>query len=98
MALTQSEIRLLVHEFKRMVMPELKRIVNEAVAKSDDRVMDAKQAAEYLGCKRRTIYNLKDLIPHEKVGNLLRFRKSGLDAFKERHTFSSTQTLTSARP
>jgi excisionase family DNA binding protein len=45
------------------------------------------ELAEYLKCSPGTIYNRtsRNEIPHLKVGGLLRFRRSEIDVWIERH-------------
>ncbi len=47
--------------------------------------LNVDQIAEYLGIKKSSIYSKVERkeIPHYKVGNLLRFRKSDIDAWME---------------
>jgi excisionase family DNA binding protein len=54
----------------------------------DDLLQGAQAAADYTGLNRRTIYSLiaSDSLKHTKIGKLLFFRKSELDA-----AFSSEQ-------
>lgn len=50
-------------------------------------LLDVAQAAEYLGLKKSSVYQLtmRKAIPVVKVGRLVRFRKQDLDAFIERN-------------
>lgn len=49
---------------------------------SNDLLDGARAAAEYVGVKTRTIYNLTErgLLPHVKIGGRLFYRKSELEA------------------
>jgi excisionase family DNA binding protein len=61
---------------------------NERVGK---RLLDAREAAEYLGLEVGTIYKKSRLreLPSVKVGRALRFDKSALDRYVEQHTIKA---------
>lgn len=73
--LTQDQLRLIAEEVAEILVRDgyVKRMT-----------MDAKEAAEYLGIERCTLYHSLDRIPHEKFGRRkLVFYRSALDKMKE---------------
>ena len=41
------------------------------------------EAAAYLNIKEKTLYAIKDKIPHYRVGRMIRFKREDLDAWME---------------
>lgn len=61
----------------------------------EDRLLTVKEAALYLGFRPGTVYNKvsEGIIPHIKLGNTLRFRRSELDLWiKERDAESRAES------
>lgn len=53
---------------------------------ADDKLLTRKEAAEYLGVKESTLAawaSRRTTVPFVKLGRLVRYRKSSLDALKE---------------
>lgn len=42
----------------------------------EDKVLGIDEVAQILGCKKQTVYNHIDEVPHSKFGNQLRFFRS----------------------
>ena len=63
-------------------------IVTQKIEISAAGLMDIANAAAYLGISVRTLRKWKDkrLVPFVKLGGLLKFRKSDLDAWIEQNT------------
>lgn len=61
-------------------------------------VMDVQGVAEYLGLAPSTIYDkVRDLeMPHTRLGNLIRFRKTDVDRWLGENTVRSHPTLQKA--
>lgn len=61
-------------------------------------VMDVEGVAEYLGLAASTIYDkVRDLeIPHTRLGNLIRFRKTDIDRWLGENTVRPQPSLRSA--
>ncbi len=66
---------------------QLRRIVREEIALARDRLaedrwLSPEQAADYLGCGKQRVYNLRDSgrLPRDKEGGRAVNRRSDLDA------------------
>jgi excisionase family DNA binding protein len=64
-----------------------KGIVSGQISK-EKQLLDTKEAAEYLGISRNTLYEwvIQNKIPYIKVGRLVKFRKEDLEAWLKRRT------------
>lgn len=83
--MTRAEARIVATELHRLIRADIIEHLNKAVSESLDRVLNVAQAAEYLGCKPKTIYNNISQIPHYHDGRHLRFSEKGLKEYmKER--------------
>lgn len=83
--MTRSEARMIAEELMKLLYEEVKHSVSTIAAKQTDRQMSVSEAASYLGCAVKTIYNKLDVIPHYKVGRHLRFSEAALtDYIRER--------------
>jgi len=52
------------------------------VAENSFPLLSVKEAAAYLGMSRDWVYErMKSLIPHDKIGGALRFRKEDIDRY-----------------
>ena len=52
------------------------------VAENSFPLLSVKEAADYLGMSRDWVYErMKSLIPHDKIGGALRFRKEDIDRY-----------------
>lgn len=60
-------------------------------------VLDLEEAITYTGCARSTLYRLTSAkeIPHYKLGQALRFKKSELDEWLTRNKVSTTKEIES---
>lgn len=60
-------------------------------------VLDLDEAITYTGCARSTLYRLTSAkeIPHYKLGQALRFKKSELDEWLTRNKVSTTKEIES---
>lgn len=60
-------------------------------------VLDLEEAVTYTGCARSTLYRLTSAkeIPHYKLGQGLRFKKSELDEWLTRNKVASTKEIES---
>ncbi len=74
--MTQYEINCLVERTAKRVVELLRQ---ESMVATEN-VMNARQAAEYLGVSRKTIYNLcaEGILPHTKTGGRLTFTARSL--------------------
>lgn len=84
-AFTEEEIRQLAKELAKIILPEIKKAVN------DDEILTFEQACQFLKCNKSWLYGkvrLKE-IPHTKTGRYLKFSKKELIKWLERH---STET------
>lgn len=74
--MTQYEINCLVERTAKRVVELLRQ---ESMVATEN-VMDARQAAQYLGVSRKTIYNLcaEGILPHTKSGGRLTFTEQSL--------------------
>ena len=65
----------------------------------DSEFMTIQKLSEYLVIKASTIYSLAEQkkIPHYKVGRLLRFKKSDIDAWMEGHRKEAVDVPRAAR-
>jgi excisionase family DNA binding protein len=73
----------------RLCMDESKRLVsNRSVGK---RLLNAKEAARYLGFEVDTVYKKARLreLPSVKVGRALRFDVQALERYVEQHTIAA---------
>ncbi|GAB6898552.1 helix-turn-helix domain-containing protein [Kineosporia succinea] len=52
----------------------------------DDQYLSTEQLCEWLNCERDWVYDRKHLIPHAKMGRLLRFRVGDVRAYLARST------------
>ncbi len=59
--------------------------INKTPIEGDDPWLSSDEACDYLKVKRDWLYDrtVKGEIPHRKIGRLLRFRRSELDAWME---------------
>lgn len=82
--MTRTDARMIAEELFKMIKPlvveQLANITSEVI----DETFDVSQAAKYLGCKQKTIYNKIKEIPHFKVGRALRFSRLALDEYIRR--------------
>lgn len=60
-------------------------------------VLDLEEAITYTGCARSTLYRLTSAkeIPHYKLGQALRFKKSELDEWLTRHKVATNREIES---
>jgi excisionase family DNA binding protein len=74
--MTQYEMNCLVERTAKRVVELLRQ---ESMVATEN-VMNARQAAEYLGVSRKTIYNLcaEGILPHTKSGGRLTFTARSL--------------------
>ena len=74
--MTQYEINCLVKRTAKRVVELLRQ---ESMVATEN-VMNARQAAQYLGVSRKTIYNLcaEGILPHTKSGGRLTFTEQSL--------------------
>lgn len=79
--MTRTEARMIAEELFKLVRPlvveQLKVVTSEVI----DETFGIKEAAKYLGCKEKTIYNKIKEIPHFKIGRTLRFSRLALDEY-----------------
>ena len=75
---------------------QLDRIEQYAVISSKE-VLDLEEAITYTGCARSTLYRLTSAkeIPHYKLGQALRFKKSELDEWLTRTRVSTNKEIES---
>lgn len=70
--------------------PTVRTLVKGPKVKNDDPLLSIQEAAAYLNIRPQTLYNWRATgrhnIPAVKVGRLVRFRKSALDAFITRRS------------
>ena len=60
-----------------------------------DKLLNTKQASEYLGVNDKSLANSRHTgtgiqIPYAKLGKIVRYRQADLDNYIERNTFSHT--------
>jgi excisionase family DNA binding protein len=74
--MTQYEMNCLVERTAKRVVELLRQVSMVAT----ENVMNARQAAQYLGVSRKTIYNLcaEGILPHTKTGGRLTFTEESL--------------------
>lgn len=83
--MTRTEARMVAEELYKLMHKDLAERITQLTAETLDKPLSVSQAAEYLGCSPKTIYNNIQDIPHIKVGKFLRFSERSLAAFiKER--------------
>ena len=79
-----------VSEFRVQIVGALKgEIARKVMSMTETReVMDIREASEYLGVSRETLYKYayEDKIPAFKLGNRWKFKKSVLDRWMERQS------------
>lgn len=75
---------------------QLDRIEQYAVISSKE-VLDLEEAITYTGCARSTLYRLTSSkeIPHYKLGQALRFKKSELDEWLTRTRVATNKEIES---
>lgn len=75
---------------------QLDRIEQYAVISSKE-VLDLEEAITYTGCARSTLYRLTSAkeIPHYKLGQALRFKKSELDEWLTRTRVATNKEIES---
>lgn len=75
---------------------QLDRIEQSAGIASKE-VLTLEEAITYTGCARSTLYRLTSAkeIPHYKLGQALRFKKSELDEWLTRHKVATTKEIES---
>ena len=80
--MTQYEKNCLVERTAKQVVELLRQ---ESMVATEN-VMNARQAAEYLGVSRKTIYNLcaEGILPHTKSGGRLTFTEQSLYEYLHR--------------
>ena len=63
------------------------------VAENSFPLLSVKEAADYLGMSRDWVYErMKSLIPHDKIGGALRFRKEDIDRYIASQTVAPLNT------
>lgn len=81
-------------------MDDLKRQldrIEQYAGLASKEVLDLEEAITYTGCARSTLYRLtsKKEIPHYKVGQALRFKKSELDEWLTRNRVATAKEIES---
>ena len=79
--MTRTEARMVAEELFKLVRPLVVEHLNSITAEVIDETFSIKEAAKYLGCKEKTIYNKNKEIPHFKIGRSLRFSRLALDEY-----------------
>lgn len=79
--MTRSEARMVAEELYKLLRKDLIERVAEINAEANDRQLSTSEAAQFLGCSTKTIYNKIKSIPHYKVGKHLRFSEMALAEF-----------------
>jgi excisionase family DNA binding protein len=64
-----------------LALSRIEAILEENAKLKDDRWMNPKQAAEYLGFKAQWVYRRKHELKASQMGTEIRFLKSELDAY-----------------
>lgn len=82
MTLTLSQMQ----QIARLTAVELVSLMSDKRLKAatPDEYMGTQQAAKFLGVKKGWVNRHINELPHTKVGRFNKFRKSGLDKFRER--------------
>ena len=76
--MTRTEARKVAEELYKLIHKDVKNIVSQTVKEETEEWIGAKEAAKVLGWSVGTLYNRIEEIPHTKLNNRLRFKKSAL--------------------
>ena len=76
--MTRTEARMVAEELYKLIHKDVKNIVSQTVKEETEEGIGAKEAAKVLGWSVGTLYNRIEEIPHTKLNNRLRFKKSAL--------------------
>lgn len=79
--MTRTEARMVAEELYKLLKKDIIGRVSKITTEANDKQLSTKEAAKYLGCKPKTIYNNISQIPHYKVGRHLRFSEMALAEF-----------------
>lgn len=82
--MTRTDARMIAEELFKMIKPLVVEQLSNIASEVTDETFNVDQAANYLGCKPKTIYNKIKVIPHFKVGRALRFSRLALDEYIRR--------------
>jgi excisionase family DNA binding protein len=80
-----------------MPTPSVRALVKGPTIRNDDPLLSKPEAAAYLSIAEQTISNWlatgRYKLPYVRVGRLIRFRKSDLDAFIARRTVGASDGI-----
>lgn len=82
--MNRTEARMVAEELYKLIHKDVKNIVTQTVKEETEEWIDAKEAAKVLGWSVGTLYNRIQEIPHTKLNNKLRFKKSVLVQYLNR--------------
>lgn len=76
--MNRTEAKMVAEELYKLIHKDVKTIVSRTVKEETEEWIVAKEAAKVLGWSVGTLYNRIEEIPHTKLNNRLRFKKSAL--------------------
>lgn len=76
--MNRNEAKMVAEELYKLIHKDVRNIVSQTVKEETEEWIDSKEAAKVLGWSVGTLYNRIEEIPHTKLNNRLRFKKSVL--------------------
>lgn len=80
--MTRTEAKLVAEELHKLMRKEIKQLVEQYVDKETDEWLSSQEAAKYMGVSLGFV--IKSNIPHSKIGNRNKYRRSDLRKLMER--------------
>lgn len=80
--MTRNEAKILAEELYKLMKKDVKQLVQQSVRDENDEWLTTKQTAELMGMSVSHV--LHNDIPHSKVGNRNRYRKSDIQKMMNR--------------
>lgn len=82
--MTRTEARMVAEELYKLIHKDVKTIISKTVKEETEEWIGTKEAANILGWSIGTLHNRINEVPHTKLNNKLRFKKSTLLQFLNR--------------
>lgn len=82
--MTRSEAKMVAEELYKLIHKDVKIIISQTVKEETEEWIGTKEAAKILGWSVGTLHNRVNEVPHTKLNNRLRFKKSTLLQFLNR--------------
>lgn len=82
--MNRTEAKMVAEELYKLIHKDVKTIITKTVKEETEEWIITEEAAKILGWSVGTLYNRIEEIPHTKLNNRLRFKKSTLLQYLDR--------------